>query len=129
MPAIIHPLVGYSLLSIGLGLCVFLCVTIKQEMHRTTRNSTEQQRTLERSISQLQAELNTLRAQIVEIEEKAGKLPQLSSPRPGMNTSRRSQVLRMHRRGERAEQISAALGIPQGEIDLLLKVHSAVLVA
>jgi DNA-binding NarL/FixJ family response regulator len=42
-----------------------------------------------------------------------------------MNTSRRSQVLRMHRRGERPEQIAAALGLPQNEVDLLLKLQRA----
>jgi hypothetical protein len=29
----------------------------------------------------------------------------------------------MHRRGDNPEQIAAALGVPQQEIDLLLKVH------
>jgi hypothetical protein len=48
-------------------------------------------------------------------------------PRAGMNLDRRSQALRMHRRGESPAQIAAALNLPLQEVDLLLKVHSIVL--
>ena len=48
-------------------------------------------------------------------------------PRPGLNLSKRSQALRLHRRGESAEKIAAELQLPRQEVDLLLKVHRIVL--
>jgi len=47
--------------------------------------------------------------------------------RLGINLSRRSQALRLHRRGESAGQIAAELGIPVQEVKLLLKVHEIVM--
>jgi DNA-binding NarL/FixJ family response regulator len=49
------------------------------------------------------------------------------TPRPSMNVTRRSQALRLHRRGDSAERIAATLEVPRQEIDLLLKVHQLVL--
>jgi hypothetical protein len=46
-----------------------------------------------------------------------------AEPRRGLNLSKRSHALRMHRRGESVEQIAATLGVTRQEIDLLLKVH------
>ena len=50
-------------------------------------------------------------------------------PKPGLNLSKRSQALRMHRRGEAPEQIAEALELPLQEVDLLLKVHRIVIEA
>lgn len=47
--------------------------------------------------------------------------------RPGLNLSKRSHVLRMHRNGEPQDRIAAALGIPLQEVDLLIKVHRVVI--
>ncbi|HWB87414.1 MAG TPA: hypothetical protein VG675_24940 [Bryobacteraceae bacterium] len=50
-----------------------------------------------------------------------------ASPRMGFNLTKRSQALRMHRRGDSPEQIALALEVPRQEIDLLLKVHRIVI--
>jgi len=47
--------------------------------------------------------------------------------RPGLNLSTRSQVLRLHRHGEPAENIARVLEVPRQEVDLLLKVHGIVM--
>jgi hypothetical protein len=49
------------------------------------------------------------------------------NPRPSMNVTRRSQALRLHRKGDSAERIAEMLAVPRQEIDLLLKVHQLVL--
>jgi hypothetical protein len=41
--------------------------------------------------------------------------------------NKRSQVLRMHRKGDAPEQIAIALEVPLQEVDLLLKVQRIVL--
>jgi len=47
--------------------------------------------------------------------------------RGGLNLSRRSQALRLHRRGEPAGRIAAELRIPVQEVQLLIKVHEIVM--
>jgi hypothetical protein len=49
------------------------------------------------------------------------------APRPALNLDKRSQALRLHRRGESPPQIAAMLEIPLQELELLLKVHRIVL--
>jgi len=48
------------------------------------------------------------------------------TPRSSMNVNRRSQALRLHRKGDSTEQIAAVLEVPRQEIDLLIKVHQIV---
>jgi hypothetical protein len=48
-------------------------------------------------------------------------------PRAGMNLNKRSQVLRLHRQGERPDQIAGALELPRQEVELLIKVHRIVM--
>jgi len=60
-------------------------------------------------------------------EERRAALDRLAGPKQGMNLTRRSQALRMHRLGQSPENIAAALGISRREVDLLLKVHQTVL--
>jgi hydroxypyruvate isomerase len=47
--------------------------------------------------------------------------------KPGMNLSRRSQALRLRRKGESPQKIAETLDMPRQEVDLLLKVHEIVL--
>jgi hypothetical protein len=48
-------------------------------------------------------------------------------PKSSLNINKRSQVLRMQRRGNTPEQIAIALEVPLQEVDLLLKVQRIVL--
>lgn len=70
-------------------------------------------------------EASSHRQRIERLEEELQALRQAQTPRPGMNLTRRTIVLRMSRRGERPEQIAAALGLPRAEVELLLKLHHA----
>ena len=47
-------------------------------------------------------------------------------PRSGLNLTKRSQAVRMIRRGDAPRDIAAALGLPQNEVELLAKVHGIV---
>jgi hypothetical protein len=71
--------------------------------------------------------LDALAAQLRELERQPAVTLSPGLPRPGMNVVKRSQALRMHRRGDRPEQIASALELPRQEVDLLLKVHSIVI--
>jgi len=78
------------------------------------------------------ATINELRASISKL---AGELEQTrvaaasgyTAARPGMNLTKRSQALRLHRRGESPEQIAMSMDVPRQEVELLLKVHRIVM--
>lgn len=67
-----------------------------------------------------------LATQVQQMESQSPLAP-ATHLRPGFNLSTRSQALRMHRRGESAAQIAAALQVSVQEVELLLKVHQIVL--
>jgi hypothetical protein len=62
--------------------------------------------------------LNELRARLTELEQA----PRYSPDMP-VNLNRRGQVLRLLQRGDQASEIASTLGISQGEVLLMLKVH------
>ena len=63
---------------------------------------------------------------MLEAEERTGVLVPPAPPKSGLNLNKRSQVIRMSRRGEQAEKIAASLNLPQREVELLLKVYGRV---
>jgi hypothetical protein len=75
----------------------------------------------------LRERLEAVTAQVRELERQPAVALTPGIPKPGMNVVKRSQALRMHRRGDRPELIAAALELPRQEVDLLLKVHSIVI--
>jgi hypothetical protein len=44
--------------------------------------------------------------------------------RAGLNLNKRVHALRMLRRGEEVSHVAAALGVPRGEVELLIRVQS-----
>jgi hypothetical protein len=84
------------------------------------------------SEERVQATLNELRERIsslgAELEQtRVAAASGYTVARPGMNLSKRSQVLRLHRRGESPEQIATSIAVPRQEVELLLKVHRIVM--
>ena len=49
--------------------------------------------------------------------------PTYAALRSGMNMERRTEVLRLHRHGERPGHIAETLGIPRGEVELIIRVY------
>jgi hypothetical protein len=81
----------------------------------------------EAALATLRESFEDLAARVEELERRPGEAGLLPVPKSGLNLSKRSQALRMHRRGETPEQIAAALELPLQEVELLLKVHGIVL--
>jgi hypothetical protein len=78
--------------------------------------------------------IESLRQQLQALQKQAQdarQYPPLAAippaPRSGMNLDKRSQALRLHRRGEASSQIAAMLELPLQEVELLIKVHRIVL--
>ena len=85
---------------------------------------------LARGQSEVEAVRATVDALAAQVHDLQSHPPVAVAPglaRPGLNINKRSQALRMHRRGETADQIAAALELPRQEVELLIKVHRIVL--
>jgi len=102
-----------------------------QRVHRLVRDAGRRREpvTADQSaeLQSLRDSLQTLAAQVQELRNTSPMTLEPGTPRPGLNLSKRSRTLRMHRRGESIEQIATSLTVPRQEVDLLVKVHRIVL--
>ncbi len=115
----------YGLIAVNLGLCLVLFVTAKREIRRLQVKNREQKILLQEAYDRLELGLEQLARKVDDVDERAGGLVAPAPAKSGMNLNKRVQAARMFRRGERPDQIAAALSLPQNEIALLLKVHQA----
>jgi len=123
---LLQPLTFYVLLAVGMGLCLFLFVTLKAEMRafdRRAKDGNAQVRALETALDDARRNVLTLESDLREVERQTGMLVAPAPARSGLNLSKRTQVLRMHRAGQDAAGIATALGLPRAEVQLLVKVH------
>ena len=78
-------------------------------------------------LQSLRDTVDALAAQLHDLQKHPPVALSPGLPKPGFNLNKRSHALRMHRHGEDAGQIAAALDLPRQEVELLLKVHRIVL--
>jgi len=116
-----------ALLMATVLLGVYLFVCLKKEIWRLERRWDNGAQALTQQVEQAHFAVGELKVGLREAEERTGMLVPPTPPTSGMNLSKRTQALRMSRRGERPERIAAALGLPQKEVELLVKVHRIVL--
>jgi biopolymer transport protein ExbB/TolQ len=116
-------LYGMLLISLALGLFALLRANVLARAARIAAEARDEG--LQAGLDDLVRRLDELTSQIREIQEQPTAPAHL--PRAGFNLTKRSQALRMHRRGEDPERIAAALESPVQEIELLLKVHRIVI--
>jgi hypothetical protein len=106
-----QPLLLCILLALGLIASLALFVTLKREMQANARKD-------RRRMEEIAAALRPT----AQGEPPAPAI--FAAPaRPGFNLNRRTQAIRLLRRGESASHVSAALGVPQPEIELLIRVQ------
>ncbi|HEY2016049.1 MAG TPA: hypothetical protein VGH38_21250 [Bryobacteraceae bacterium] len=79
------------------------------------------------ALESLRRELKCVASDVLELRQQPPVTSIPAPPKPGLNLSRRSQALRMHRHGDRPDEIASALSIPLQEVDLLLKVHRIII--
>jgi len=120
-------LVLHTLLAVGLGACVYLYLLAKNELRVAEKRSVKLHSAAEAELEKFRAELEVLRERLHETEENAGLLVAPQPARSGLNLGKRSQAIRLFRRGDKPGQIAAALNLPQREVELLVKVHRIVL--
>lgn len=120
---VLHPLLQGGLQAGGLALCLYLFLGAKHEARRTSRRLAENRQEVDRALESIRQAVDQIRAGLCEVSEVSSKLVAPPPTASGLNLTKRSQALRMHRRGESPEYIAAALVMPQGEVELLLKVE------
>jgi hypothetical protein len=128
--AIMEPLIFFVLLVLGLSASLYLFVTLKIEIQRTARLRSQDRlhvQTLENALGDARVQVERLTRNLHDVEAQTGMLVAPAAPKSGMNLSKRTQVLRLHRAGQDAGGIAAALGLQRAEVDLLIKVHRLLL--
>ena len=125
MDWILHPAWQCALQIAGLVLCLYLFLTLKREAAQERARAQGQRQALDEGQQALQKALGQLESQLRHLEEKAEQLVEPPPAASGLNINKRSQVVRMHRRGEAPGQIAAALSLPEREVELLLKIEKA----
>ena len=125
----LQPLVFYVLLAAGFGLCLYLFVTLKAEIRGLLRRSLQERQqveALETALGDARLAVQSLETDLRAVERQTGMLVAPAPARSGLNLSKRTHVLRMHRAGQDSAGIAAALALPRSEVELLIKVHRIV---
>jgi hypothetical protein len=104
-------LVPYAAIALGLTATLVLFLSLKIELRRSTRRE-------RRRVDQL---LERLREASPAPAPETVFVP--ASGRAGLNINRRTHILRLLRKGEDASHIAAALGVPQKEVELVVRVQ------
>ena len=107
----------------GWLLCLYLFLSLKRELQRGGARASRRQEALSDEIASLTNAIDRLDTALVELSHRSELLVEPPPAASGLNINKRSQALRMHRRGESSANIAAALAMPQLEVDLLLKVE------
>jgi DNA-binding NarL/FixJ family response regulator len=126
----LQPLVFYVLLAAGFGLCLYLFVTLKAEIRGLLRRSLQERQqveALETALGDARLAVQSLETDLRAVERQTGMLVAPAPARSGLNLSKRTHVLRMHRAGQDGAGIAAALALPRSEVELLIKVHRIVM--
>jgi hypothetical protein len=121
------PLAPYALVAAGCIFGLFFLLSFEKEIHRLKSRLARWQAGENTSSRDLHAQLQQLNHRLRDAEERAGIPIVPQSPKASLNLNKRTQVLRMSRRGERAENIAASLSLPRREVELLLKIHGLLL--
>src|ERR1700687_5055003 len=111
----------YALVAAGSIACLFVFLTLKQEIRSLKSRLDRQQAGEVAAAWNLKVRFEEITLRLRDSEERAGVLVAPEPARSGLNLTKRSQVIRMSRRGERAENIAASLSLPRWEVDLLLR--------
>ena len=117
-------------LTVAANLIVVMAVlcTLSQRVRQLRSRAAKNETALQSEAGRLAAEIAELKTRLQEIEEPGQSLlPAPAVAASGVNNTLRSKVLKMHRLGQTPERIAGSLRLPQGEVDLLVKVHRIVM--
>ena len=123
----ILPLAPYILAALNSVLCMFFFLCLENEIRLLKKGSIRPNPLKDASLQDLKAKVDDLSMRLRDAEDRAGIQELPPAPKASLNLNKRTQVIRMSRRGETAENIAAYLSIPRKEVELLLKIHGIIL--
>ena len=122
---ILSPLTAYALIALALASCIACFISVQGQVYRLRRAANASQDALKQKIEEMESTVSTIgrrpEPQVIEVPVRPS-----AGVRPSLNLTKRTQALRMRRRGESIESIAAALATPRNEIELLVKVYEMV---
>jgi hypothetical protein len=127
MNSVILPAILCGLVLASVAASFFALFRSKAMIRAANDRVNDAQTQFEAGIHAVQQAVEGLAAQVLDVQQQPRVTIAAGLPKPGLNLSKRSQALRMHRRGDPTDQIAAALEIPLQEVELLIKVHRIVL--
>ncbi len=116
-------LIPYLVGIAGLGTALFLFLQLKTMQLEFQTRWNKRQQLLQSELGKTRSLVQELAQRVEEAERRAEISGAPSSELKGINLNRRTQAMRLFRRGESAAQVASSLGLPQCETELLLKVH------
>ena len=127
METLVHPIAVYSVMLAGFAALLTLHVSVVRQLSAMRKAAEDELGANRLEFSRLRAELTESLAGHewagATAAAAAGGWTGTSAP---LNVSKRSQALRLSRRGQAPERIAAALGLTRREVELLLKVQRSV---
>ena len=117
------PLMPLAFLAAGLLASIYLFITLKCELQKGKARLKRDLARTEVENRDLKRLIEDLSLRLEDAEDRAGVLVPPAPPKSGLNLGRRTQVIRMWRRGDRPDTIATSLNLPKNEVELLLKVH------
>jgi transposase-like protein len=127
-------LLPYLTVVVNLALVLGILLGLNQRVRELRARAGKQEKALETETARLSAEIAELKGQLQELEQSDHSLAPAAAASgapattgSSVSTTLRSRVLKMHRLGQSPDRIAGALRVPQGEVDLLVKVHKIVM--
>lgn len=118
-----HPLASWLCAAVLVLLCLLLFFNTARTLSLRAAAAERRQAELSEKLNETCAVVEELRTQVRQLAESAERVASLPLASSGLNLNKRGMALRMHRRGEPPSRIAAALGLPEGEVEFLLKVQ------
>lgn len=120
--SVLNPFPIFVAVALGILGSLALFWTLKIELTRQSRRQLLRERMLEGNIRILETNLESMQR---EMQASSLRPPasDLSFPGNSLNFTKRSQALRLLRRGQGVEHVAAVLNVPRQEVELLVKVY------
>ena len=112
-----------AILAAGYVVCFAVILGLRKEVGTLRSQFSRRDASEIVSAMDLKKKLEDVQQRLGDAEERAGTLAPPSPISSGFNFSKRSQAVRLSRRGEPIASIAASLRIPRRQVELLLKVQ------
>jgi len=116
-----------AIVGIGCGAALLIGVQGRRMMQAQQLRANRRQQMLETELGKLRGVLAELKQRLEECEQRSEQLVPPQAPASGFNLNRRTQALRLLRRGDTPDHVARSLSVPKQEVELLQKIQQILL--